>query len=209
MAWATGHLPPVECAGMRICVFCGSSTGRSRQYVSAARTVGHQLARRGVGLVYGGAQVGIMGVLANAALDAGGEVIGVIPAHLVDREIAHTGLSDLHVVSGMHERKARMAGIADAFLALPGGAGTLEELFEVWTWAQLGLHDKPIALLDVVGFFQPLLAAIDHMVAEEFLPGAHRDMLVVASDIDDILDRFAVYRPPESKGRAATAPPRP
>jgi hypothetical protein len=193
---------------MRICVFCGSSTGRSQQYVSAARTVGRQLARRGVGLVYGGAQVGTMGVLANAALDAGGEVIGVIPAHLVDREIAHTGLSDLHVVSGMHERKARMAEIADAFLALPGGAGTLEELFEVWTWAQLGLHDKPIALLDIAGFFQPLLAAIDHMVTEEFLPQPHRDMLVVAPDIDHILDRFAAYQPPESKWGATAAPPR-
>lgn len=193
---------------MRICVFCGSSTGRSEQYVAAAREVGRQLACRGVGLVYGGAQVGTMGVLANAALDGGGEVIGVIPAQLVDRELAHPGLSDLHVVSGMHERKARMAGIADAFLALPGGAGTLEELFEVWTWAQLGLHDKPLGLLDVAGFFQPLLAYIDHMVTEEFLSSTYRDMLVIASDIDEILDRFTGYRAPGSKWSAGAAPPR-
>jgi hypothetical protein len=170
--------------------------------------VGEQLARRGVGLVYGGAQVGTMGVLANAALDAGGEVIGVIPSQLVEREIAHPGLSDLYVVSGMHERKARMADLADAFVALPGGAGTLEEFFEVWTWGQLGLHDKPLGLLDVDGFFQPLLACIDRMVDEEFLPGAYRDMLVVGSDIGEVVDRFVAYRPPGSKW-AATAPPRP
>ena len=193
---------------MRICVFCGSSPGRSQRYVSAARTVGEHLARRGIGLVYGGAQVGTMGVLANAALDAGGEVIGVIPSQLVEREVAHPGLSDLHVVSGMHERKARMADLADAFVALPGGAGTLEEFFEVWTWAQLGLHDKPLGLLDVAGFFQPLLACIDRMVDEEFLPGAYREMLIIAADIGEVVDRFIAYRPPGSKW-AAAAPPRP
>jgi uncharacterized protein (TIGR00730 family) len=174
------------------------------------------LAERGVGLVYGGASVGIMGVLADAALAAGGEVVGVIPQQLVDHEIAHRGVSDLHVVADMHERKARMAAIADGFVALPGGAGTLEELFEVWTWAQLGLHAKPLGLLDVDRYYQPLLAFIDHMVTEEFLRRAYRDMLVVASDPGDLLDRFAGYEPPPSKlldlSRSidsATAPPPP
>jgi uncharacterized protein (TIGR00730 family) len=184
---------------VRICVFSGSSRGRSERYVASAHALGRALAERGVGLVYGGASVGTMGVLADAALAAGGEVVGVIPQQLVDREIAHRGVSDLQVVADMHERKARMAAIADGFVALPGGAGTLEELFEMWTWAQLGLHTKPLGLLDVGGYYQPLLAFIDHMVTEEFLRSAYRDMLVVVSDPGVLLDRFAGYQPPPSK----------
>jgi len=206
---------------VRICVFCGSSTGRSERYISAARSLGRLLAERDIGLVYGGASVGTMGALADAVLEAGGEVIGVIPEQLVDRELAHPGVSDLRVVADMHERKARMAGSADGFIALPGGAGTLEELFEVWTWAQLGLHAKPLGLLDVGGYYRPLLAFIDHMVAEEFLRDAYRDMLIVASDPAELLDHFGAYRPPRSKwpdvpesvdsaaAMAADAPPLP
>jgi uncharacterized protein (TIGR00730 family) len=190
---------------VRICVFCGSSPGRSQQYVASARAFGRALAGRGVGVVYGGASVGAMGALADAALAAGGEVVGVIPEQLVDREIAHRGLSQLHVVTDMHERKALMADVADGFVALPGGAGTLEEFFEVWTWAQLGLHTKPLGLLDVDGYYQPLLRFINHMVTEEFLDAAHSDMLVVASDPVVILDRFARYRPPHSKWRDVPA----
>ena len=191
---------------MRICVFCGSSTGRSGGYVAAAQLVGRRLAERGVGVVYGGAQVGTMGALANAALDAGGEVVGVIPEHLVDREIAHPGLTDLHIVGSMHERKARMAELSAAFLTLPGGAGTLEEFFEVWTWAQLGLHRKPVGLLDVDGFFQPLLACLDHMVGERFLDPDLRAMLVVAPDVEGALAGFDAYQPPPSKWAPAPAP---
>lgn len=186
---------------MRICVFCGSSPGRSPLYIASARAFGRTLAERHVGVVYGGASLGAMGALADAALDAGGEVVGVIPEQLLEREIAHRGLSDLHIVADMHERKALMADVADGFVALPGGAGTLEEFFEVWTWAQLGLHHKPLGLLDVDNYFQPLLRFIDHMVTEQFLHAAHRDMIVVASDPVVILDRFAMYRPPRSKWR--------
>lgn len=184
---------------MRICVFCGSSTGRGDRYISAARRLGDLLARRGIGLVYGGAQVGMMGALADAALDAGGEVIGVMPRHLIDRELAHPGLADLHVVNTMHERKARMAQLADAFVALPGGAGTLDELFDIWTWSQLGLHDKPIGLLDVVGYFDPLLACVDHMVTEQFLTAANRDLLVVTSDATALVDHLVGSRSPQRR----------
>ncbi|HSK98342.1 MAG TPA: TIGR00730 family Rossman fold protein [Euzebyales bacterium] len=186
---------PIE----RICVFCGSSPGRTERYVSAARALGRMLAERDIGLVYGGASVGTMGALADATLDAGGEVIGVIPRQLVDRELAHRGVSDLRVVADMHERKAQMAGSADGFIALPGGAGTLEAFFEVWTWAQLGLHAKPLGLLDIDGYYQPLLTFIDRMVSEEFLRGAYRDMIIVASDPAELLDHFAAYRPPHGK----------
>jgi hypothetical protein len=201
---------------VRVCVFCGSSAGRSERYAAAARSLGRLLAERGIGLVYGGASVGTMGALADATLAAGGEVIGVIPQQLVDWEIAHTGVTDLQVVADMHERKARMADSADGFVALPGGAGTLEEFFEVWTWAQLGLHDKPLGLLDVDGFYRPLLAFIDRMVGEEFLRPDYRDMLVVADDPAVLLDHFVAYRPPDRKWRdgpatveSAAAPPAP
>jgi uncharacterized protein (TIGR00730 family) len=184
---------------LRVCVFCGSANGRGPAYPKAAAELGTLLAERGIGLVYGGAQVGSMGVVANAALAAGGEVIGVIPDGLFEREVPHTGLTELHVVADMHERKARMAGLSDAFLALPGGAGTLEELFEVWTWAQLGIHDKPIGLVDTEGFYQPLLRMVEHMVDEGFLRVDYRNMIDVDADPANLLDRFADYRPPASK----------
>lgn len=187
---------------MRVCVFCGSATGRGERYVAAARELGTLLAERGIGLVYGGASVGTMGEVADAALASGGEVVGVIPEQLVSRELAHPGLTDLRVVADMHERKALMASLSDGFVALPGGIGTLEELFEVWTWAHLGLHDKPLALLDVAGFYQPLRAFVDHMVTEEFLRPASRDMLLVDADPAALLDRFARYRPPPPRWSA-------
>ena len=176
---------------MRICVFCGSSPGRGDGYREAAATLGRLMAERGIGLVYGGASVGTMGVVADAAVAAGGEVVGVIPQALVDREVAHEGLTDLRVVRDMHERKATMADLSHGFIALPGGAGTMEELFEVWTWAQLGLHAKPIGLLDVDGFYDPLGAMLDHMVTEGFLSAANRDMVAFEVDPVALLDRIA------------------
>lgn len=184
---------------MRICVFCGSSTGKGDAYLDAAAGLGRLLADRGVGIVYGGAQVGTMGALADAALSAGGEVIGVIPEHLTTKEIGHRGLTELYVVRDMHERKAKMAELADGFLALPGGAGTLEELFEVWTWAQLGLHAKPIGLVDVGGYFQPLLAFVEHMRDEGFLRPDYARMIAVDADPLVLLGRFATYRAPTGK----------
>ena len=174
---------------MRVCVFCGSSPGNRPVYLGTARQVGRVLAERGIGLVYGGAHVGTMGALADAALRAGGSVTGVIPQSLVDWEVAHQGLTELHVVADLHERKAMMARLSDVFVALPGGAGTLEELFEIWTWAQLGLHDKPVGLVDVDGFFQPLLGFLDHAVAEGFVKPVFRDLLIVEPDVDRVLDR--------------------
>lgn len=165
---------------MSVCVFCGSSPGGHPGYEQAARELGAALARAGETVVYGGASVGLMGALADAALGEGGRVVGVIPQSLVDREVAHPALSELEVVSGLHERKARMAELSDAFLALPGGAGTLEELFEVYTWAQLGLHDKPLVLVNVRGYFDALLGFLDHAEAEGFLAPAQRDRLALA-----------------------------
>lgn len=176
---------------MRICVFCGSSTGRGERYVDAARQLGALFAERDIGLVYGGASVGTMGVLADAALDAGGAVYGVIPNALTERELAHRGLTELHMVPGMHERKATMAELSDGFLALPGGAGTLEELFEVWTWAQLGIHRKPIGLIDIDGYYQPLLRFVEHMVRERFLAEDYRAMIDVSADPAELLAEFA------------------
>lgn len=184
---------------MRVCVFCGSSPGKGPSYQDAARKVGTVFAERGVELVYGGARVGTMGIIADATLAAGGTVHGVIPQSLVDREVAHQGLTSLKVVADLHERKAEMARLADAFLALPGGAGTLEELFEVWTWAQLGLHDKPLALLDVGGFYQPLLRFLENVSAEGFLVSDFREMLIVTADVAEALERFSGYRPPRTK----------
>ena len=180
----------------RVCVYCGSSGGGGK-YLAAAREVGRVLAVRGVEVVYGGARVGTMGALADGALAAGGRVVGVLPRALLDWEVAHEGLTELHVVDGLHERKAMMTGLADAILALPGGAGTLDELFEAWTWAQLEVHAKPVGLLNVAGFFDPLLAVVDHMVAEGFLRPPYRDMLLVDTDVERLLDRFADYRPPD------------
>ena len=183
----------------RLCVFTGSSPGAHPDYADAARELGGALAAEGIGLVYGGASVGTMGAVADAALAAGGRVTGVIPRSLVDREIAHPGLTDLRVVADLHERKATMAELSDAFLALPGGAGTLEELFEVYTWAQLGLHTKPIALLDVDGYYQPLLRMLDHMTEQGFLRREYRDMLIVGTDPSGVLDRYAEHRAPREK----------
>jgi len=180
-------------------VFCGSSAGQGERYLEAARNLGRVLAEQGIGLVYGGASVGTMGAVADAALAAGGEVVGVIPRGLVDRELAHHGLTELHVVADMHERKARMASFADAFIALPGGAGTLEELFEVWTWGQLRIHTKPLALLDVDGYYQSLLRFVDHAVDQGFVRPEHRDMLIVETDPYQVLKRFAEYVPPADR----------
>jgi uncharacterized protein (TIGR00730 family) len=177
-------------------VFCGSSSGVDGAYVDAARDLGRLLARRGVALVYGGARVGVMGAIADAALDDGGRVVGVMPRPLWSREVGHTGLTELLVVDTMHERKALMAERSDAFVALPGGAGTLEELFEMWTWAQLGIHTKPVALLNVGGFFDPLLAMVEHLVTQGFVRPAHRAMLVVEEQPDRLLARLAAYEAP-------------
>lgn len=179
----------------RLCVFCGSSAGARPEYLAAAQTLGRALAERGVGLVYGGARVGLMGAVADAALAHGGEVLGVIPRALEEREIAHPGLTELRVVESMHERKAVMSDLSDGFVALPGGLGTLEELFEVWTWAQLGVHDKPCALLDVAGYYVPLLDFLDHGVREGFVRPAHRAQLLVDDDPARLLDRLALFRP--------------
>ncbi len=180
----------------RICVFCGSSPGARPSYANAARSLGAQLAGRGVGLVYGGASVGLMGAVADAALAAGGEVIGVIPRALEARELAHAGLTRLEVVGSMHERKARMAELADAFVALPGGMGTVEELAEMLTWAQLGIHDKPCGVLDVDGYWSPFLAFLDHAVEERFLRRQHRSILVSADEPSRLLDALETYVSP-------------
>jgi uncharacterized protein (TIGR00730 family) len=180
----------------RICVYCGSSPGASPAYAAAAAEVGRELAGRGIGLVYGGGNVGLMGTVADAALAAGGEAIGVIPEALVAREVAHSGLTELHVVESMHERKALMADLADAFVALPGGLGTLEELFEILTWAQLGLHRKPSGLVNVAGYYDGLVAFLAHAVAERLLRPEHAELLLVDERPAPLLDRLATTRPP-------------
>jgi len=179
---------------MRICVFCGSSNGL-QVHLEAARLVGRTLAERGIGVVYGGAKAGTMGAVADAALAAGGEVIGVIPESLVKWEVAHEGLTEQHIVDGLHARKALMAELSDGFITLPGGVGTMEELFEVWTWAQLGLHSKPVGLLDVDGFYEHLLRFTDTMVETGFLRKPYRDVLLVDRDLPALLAKFADYRP--------------
>ena len=183
----------------RICVYCGSSEGRDTEYFEAARALGGTLAERGIDLVYGGGHVGLMGAVADATLDAGGDVYGVMPQALVDREIAHEGVTELVVVDSMHERKARMADLADGFVALPGGFGTLEELMEVLTWAQLGFHRDPCGLLDVGGYYASLVEFFDHQVEEGFVSADHRRMVVVTADAEVLLDRFADYEPPAVK----------
>jgi uncharacterized protein (TIGR00730 family) len=180
----------------RVCVFTGSSAGVRPEYHDAARDLGHLLAQRGIGLVYGGARVGLMGAVADAALEAGGTVIGVIPQALVAKEIAHSGLTELRVVASMHERKAMMADLAEAFVALPGGWGTLEEFFEVLTWAQLGLHRKPCGLLNVCGYFDGLLTFAEHAAGEGFVRREHREMVFVAHSPVALLDRMVRYQPP-------------
>jgi uncharacterized protein (TIGR00730 family) len=183
----------------RVCVFCGSSGGRDPAYAAAVAELGRVIAGRGVGIVYGGGRAGLMGALADAALEAGGEVVGVIPRALVEREVAHQGLSELHVVDSMHERKALMSDLSDAFVTAPGGLGTLEELFEVVTWSQLGLHDKPCGLLDVAGYYDQLAGFLDHAVAEGFLRDDSRRMLLVGSEAGELLDRLAAWGPPDRR----------
>jgi uncharacterized protein (TIGR00730 family) len=183
----------------RVAVFCGSSAGNRPAYAEAARALGRALAGRGIGLVYGGGRVGLMGVVADTVLQAGGEAIGVIPEPLLRREVGHVGLSELVVVDSMHARKARMADLSDAFVALPGGFGTLEELLEVITWSQLGIHPKACALLDVAGFFDPLLRMFDHAVEEGFVRPAHRSLVVVERDPERLLDRLAAFRAPPAE----------
>jgi uncharacterized protein (TIGR00730 family) len=180
----------------RLCVFCGSSEGRDPAYLQAARALGETLAVKGIGLVYGGASVGLMGALADAALIAGGKVTGVMPRALVEKEIAHNRLSDLRVVGSMHERKALMAELSEGFVALPGGIGTFEELFEMWTWAQLGHHTKPCALLNVRGFYDGLIAFLDQVAERGFMKGAHRAMLIVGQEPMELIERLRAYEPP-------------
>lgn len=175
---------------MRLCVFCGSSLGTRRVYRAAAEALGALLAERQIELVYGGAHVGLMGALADSVLARGGRVIGVIPQALLAREIAHSGLTQLHVVDSMHDRKALMASLSDGFVALPGGIGTLEELFEVWTWAQLGLHGKPCALLDVDGFYAGLVGFLDHAAAQGFVRKTQREGLIVETNAQALLSRM-------------------
>lgn len=179
----------------RICVFCASSPGARPGYVAAAQQFGQTLARREIGLVYGGGRVGLMGAIADAVLQAGGDVIGVMPEALIAREIGHRGLSDLRVVGSMHERKALMAELADAFVALPGGFGTFEEFCEVLTWGQLGLHQKPCGILNTRGYYDPLLSMFDHAVAERFVRPDHRSLVIVGDTPEQLLDLLDQYQP--------------
>lgn len=182
-----------------VCVFCGSSSGDSPVYLEAARHTGRAIAAAGKALVYGGGKVGLMGAVADGALEAGGRVVGVMPKLLVEREIAHVGLTELHQVANMHERKTRMSELASAFLVLPGGAGTLEEAFEQWTWAQIGVHAKPLAFLNVANYFDPLLAMVDTMVARGFIAARYRDALIVSDQPETVLRGFAAYVAPGRK----------
>lgn len=181
-----------------VCVFCGSSPGSDAAYTEAARSLGRTLAAAEIRLVFGGGHVGLMGEISNAALAAGGDVIGVIPKFLVERELAHEGLSDLRIVGSMHERKALMSDLSEAFIALPGGTGTLEEFFEVLTWAQLGEHKKPCGLLNVAGYYDPLLTVFDRMVETGFLSESNRALLLVEKDPERLLRRFERFEPPHT-----------
>ena len=183
----------------RVCVYCASNDGARPEYLAAARALGTLLAERDLALVYGGGRVGLMGAIADAALAAGGEVIGVIPHALVQREVAHNGLTALHVVDSMHERKSLMAELSDAFIALPGGLGTLEEFFETWTWAQLGVHRKPVGLLDVAQYWQSLVKMLEHAEAEGFLRGTPREWLVMETDAAVLLDRMSTFELPPAR----------
>jgi len=180
----------------RVCVYCASNEGARPEYLDAAREMGTLIAHQGSALVFGGGRVGLMGAMADAALAAGGEVIGVMPRGLVEREVAHRGLTALHVVDSMHERKALLSDMADAFITLPGGIGTLEEFFETWTWAQLGVHQKPIGLLDVAGYWRPLIEMLAHAEGEGFFHGTPRDGLVIETDATRLLERLRTCEPP-------------
>ena len=180
----------------RICVFCGSQPGDKPGYVEGARRLGALLAGQGIGVVYGGSTLGLMGALADAALAGGGKVTGIIPTGLVQRELAHRGVPDLIVVGSMHERKTQMADLSDGFIALPGGLGTLEECFEILTWAQLGIHEKPCGLLNLDGYFDQLIGFLDHAVEQRFLLPQYRSLLLVEQDPDALLTRMRNYEPP-------------
>ncbi|MBD9359393.1 TIGR00730 family Rossman fold protein [Methylomonas fluvii] len=182
-----------------ICIYCGSSPGRIDAYGEAAQTLAKALVSRNIRLVYGGAGIGIMGTVADQVLKLGGQAIGVIPKALAHKEVAHPNLTELHVTQSMHERKMLMAELADGFIALPGGIGTLEELFEIWTWAQLGFHQKPCGVLNVAGYYDALISFLDHVAAEQFVKPHHRDMLMVESDPQLLLERYANYQPPAIK----------
>ena len=184
-----------------ICVYCGASLGRTETYASAAVLLAEALVSRNIRLVYGGAGIGTMGVLADQVLMLGGEVIGVIPKALAHQEVAHPHLTELHVTQSMHERKMLMADLADGFIALPGGIGTLEELFEIWTWAQLGFHSKPCGLLNIAGYYNDLINFLDHVAAEQFVKPAHRGMLLVETKPEVLLERFLNYQAPVVKSR--------
>ncbi len=180
-----------------LCVYCGSSPGKRPAYVQAARLLAEVMLERNICLVYGGASVGIMGEIADRVLANGGEVIGIIPQALVEKEVSHGGLTRLHVVQSMHERKQLMADLSDGFVALPGGLGTVEELFEVLTWSQLGFHRKPCALLNVEGYFDHLKRFLDHAVAEAFIKPTHQNMLLIEAAPDKLLDSMQAYQPPD------------
>jgi uncharacterized protein (TIGR00730 family) len=181
-----------------LCVYCGSNSGARPAYLDAAIELGTRMARDGIRLVYGGGNIGLMGTVADAVLTAGGEVVGVIPKQLVDMEVAHLGLTELEVVGSMHERKSRMFDLADAFVAMPGGFGTLEEIVEMFTWRQLGISEKPCALLDVEGYYQPLVAMMDRMVEERFLHPDQRQDLWTGQDIDAMFDWMRAYEPAQA-----------
>ena len=178
-----------------ICVYCGSSSGAQPIYIEQAKRLGTSIAQAGIALVYGGASVGLMGAVADAALAAGGRVIGVMPTSLIEKEIDHKGLNELHIVSNMHTRKAKMAELSDGFIAMPGGAGTLEEFFEMWTWSQLGYHLKPCGLLNVAGYFDGLITFMRHTVTEKFVKAEHVDMVLVETEPQVLLQRLANYKP--------------
>ena len=188
---ASGPVPTLR----RLCVYAGSNAGARPDYAAAAAALAEGMAARRIGLVYGGGKVGLMGVLADTILGAGGEAVGVMPQALVNREHAHTGLTELEIVGSMHERKARMEELADGFVAVPGGIGTLEELVEVFTWSQLGIHAKPCGVLDVAGFYAPLSSLLDHMVHEGFLRAEHRAGLVASSEPGELLERLGAWEP--------------
>lgn len=181
----------------KICVYCGSSPGKSPEYMEAARILGAELVKRGITLVYGGASVGIMGEIADTVLSHGGEVIGIMPQALADKEISHNGLTDLRVVSSMHERKAMMEDISDGFIALPGGMGTMEELFEVLTWSQLGYHQKPCAFLNIKGYYDSITQFLNHAVEEQFVKPIHREMVLIEDNSARLLDLMATYKSPK------------
>jgi uncharacterized protein (TIGR00730 family) len=181
----------------RVCVFCGSSPGARQEYVETAGALGRALARNSMGLVYGGGKVGLMGVVASAAMNAGGEVIGVIPRDLVNKEVAHNGITELRVVDSMHERKALMAELSDGFIALPGGMGTIEEFFEAVTWSQLGIHEKPCGILNVCGYYDKAIDFLDYAVCEEFVSPVSRSLVLVENDPEALLKKINGYRQPK------------